>query len=211
MPFVYSSDAFSALDHTITSDRLTPYLVASKGDKCLAVQLYERNTKLSEGLFGVIQPLEIALRNSIHHVMQTATGQAHWYDHPLIQPKEQESIEEAKRNLKRWNKQVTPARVIAELTFGFWVRLNAASYEKSVWVKYLYRAFPEMKPPDRDTIFHRLDMVRTLRNRIAHHEPIFTRYVHQDYLQIVAAIRWICPVTAAWVEATNSFQRMLRR
>jgi hypothetical protein len=159
-----------------------------------------------------MQPLEISLRNSIHHVMQQDTGQAHWYDNfPLIQPKEQESIEEAKKNLKRWKKQVTPARVIAELTFGFWVRLSASSYEKTLWVKHLYKAFPEMKPPDRGTAFHRLDMIRTLRNRIAHHEPIFTRSVHQDYLQIVEAIRWICPVTAAWVEATNSFQRTLRR
>ncbi|WP_216644572.1 hypothetical protein [Candidatus Thiodictyon syntrophicum] len=38
---------------------------------------------------------------------------------------------------------------------------------------------------------------RTLRNRIAHHEPIFTRHLEADYRSLVNVTGWICPTTAS--------------
>jgi hypothetical protein len=211
MPFVYSNDALNLMDRTVTRDRLTRYLIAAKGDRCRALILYERNTYLSEGLYGVIQPLEVAVRNAIHQVMETDTARADWYDHiPSLELAEQNSIAQAKANIAKQRNAVIPSRVIAELNFGFWTRLIAARYEKALWVRHIYRAFPNMRPPDRKTVFHRLDAIRELRNRVAHHEPIFYRPLGQDYKQIVEALRWICPATAAWTESLNSFQRRLR-
>jgi hypothetical protein len=207
MPFVYSSNALDVLSKTIAKDRLLQYITHSKGDIHKAMMMYERNTVLSQGLYGVLQPLEIAFRNAIHRVMTTDTGKSNWYYYAPLNYREDEAVKAAKANILRWSRAVTPGRMVAELTFGFWLRLLDTSYEKTLWVPHLYKAFPNLSKPDRATIFDRLYSIKTLRNRIAHHEPVIFRNLNQDYSNAIEAIEWICHTTAAWVRATNTFQR----
>lgn len=105
MPFVYSSQALQRLDRTLTTERLSAYLNACRADRQAAVQLYEYNTLVSEGLYGLIQPLEVALRNSIHHVFQTDLGHNDWYDRITLAAPELRTIAEAKSNILRWGKR----------------------------------------------------------------------------------------------------------
>lgn len=65
----------------------------------------------------------------------------------------------------------TLGKVIAELPFGFWTLLVSNRYE-SLWRLSLHRAFPHARSR-RQIIHWRLDAIRFLRNRIAHHEPSF--------------------------------------
>jgi Abi-like protein len=211
MPFVYSSFAINALSNLLSSDRLHNYIIDSTGDKLLSIQLYERNTELSQSMYGVIQPLEIALRNSVHNVMRTDLGNNGWLEKITLQPKEREAVDEAKKTIYRRGKPVTPGRLVAELTFGFWLRLLAPNYEKYLWVPHLHRCFPHMKSPDRRKIFDRFFAIKELRNKVAHHESIIQRNLSQDYRDIIEALGWICPVTACWIQATNSLQRVLSR
>ena len=50
----------------------------------------------------------------------------------------------------------------------------------------------------------RLERVRQLRNRIAHHEPILHYRLDSEYCRVLEATEWICPITAAWVGATST-------
>jgi hypothetical protein len=103
-------------------------------------------------------------------------------------------------------------RVVAELTFGFWTRLISRDYEKTLWVPYLHKALPHLPSRrDRIAVFNRLDSIRGLRNRIAHHEKILSRNLGQDYEDIVETIGWICPTTAAWIHSTATFPREYSR
>jgi Abi-like protein len=205
MPFVYSDDAQSNLRRSIARDRLSSYVSDCNGDLCKAIQLYERNTLFSQTLYGVLQPLEIAFRNSIHQVMTGHTGHADWYERAPMRTRELESVHEAKANIIRWNNAVTSSRVVAELTFGFWTKLIGREYEKTLWVPHLHRAFPHLRKPDRLKVFSRFDSIKQLRNRIAHHERIISRDLAKDYAEIIETIGWICPTTACWVRSTNSF------
>ena len=210
MPFAYDGNALGYLSVAISKDRLFPYVSYTNGDIFKAVLLYERNTLLSQGFYGVLQPLEITFRNSVHRVMTQDWKRANWYDHPgLLKYREAESVKAAKANIVRWNKAITTGRVVAELTFGFWLRLLDTSYEKTIWVPTLYKAFPNMAKPDRATIFNRLYSIKTLRNRIAHHEPIVFRNLERDYLNAIETIGWFCHTTETWVSATNTFRRTL--
>jgi hypothetical protein len=206
MPFVYDRDAQGLLLASLTPDRLTAYMAATKGDVHQALHLYEYNTRISEALFGVIQGLEIAFRNGCHGRISANLKCATWYERAgVLDEKELGSVGEAKRNLIRWRKRITPGRVISELTFGFWIRLIAPSYEKRLWVPHLHKAMPLMPGPDRATAFDRMEYIRKLRNRIAHHEPIFQRDITADYEILIETLSWICPVTTSWVHSTNSF------
>ncbi len=206
MPFVYSNDAQASLSNSIAKDRLSRYIGASNGDVHKAILLYERNLLLSQDLHGVIQPLEIALRNSIHRVITTDIGHPNWYDYIPLRFREQESINDARASLRKWNKTVTSGRVVGELMFGFWTRLMDTGYEKTLWVPHLYKAFPHLAKPDRRKTFARFDSVRLLRNRVAHHEPIIFADLGKEYDNIMEAMEWICPTTSAWIRSTNTFQ-----
>ncbi|MBP9035013.1 MAG: hypothetical protein KBG29_14020, partial [Pseudomonadales bacterium] len=48
-------------------------------------------------------------------------------------------------------------------------------------------------------IYNELEQIRTLRNRIAHHEPIFARNLADDFQKITDLIALRCAVTADWM------------
>jgi abortive infection bacteriophage resistance protein len=51
----------------------------------------------------------------------------------------------------------------------------------------------------RTMIYQYLDQIRYLRNRIAHHEPIFNRALADDYHKIIELVRFRCEITASWL------------
>ncbi|WP_221622399.1 MULTISPECIES: hypothetical protein [unclassified Burkholderia] len=52
-------------------------------------------------------------------------------------------------------------------------------------------------------IYGQLEDIRKLRNRIAHHEPIFTRNLLQDYSTIMSLVHHRCNLTAMWVSQSQ--------
>lgn len=62
---------------------------------------------------------------------------------------------------------------MAELSFGFWRQFTTKAMEKTLWVPYINRCFPTH--PLRSDVDKIIESVNSLRNRIAHHEPIYKR------------------------------------
>lgn len=54
-----------------------------------------------------------------------------------------------------------------------------------------------------------LRIIRLLRNRIAHHEPVFTRNIADDYQRIHDMIAWRSQVAAAWMDGKQSVLALL--
>ncbi len=204
----YSEDQILAIVKSLSPDRFNSYLVQTQGDRNKAIRLYEYNTEISEALYGVIQGLEITLRNSIHRALQIGLGSADWFDHVPLQPKEAASLNEAKIAVEETHEEVTPSRIIAKINFGFWVRLTARAYEKELWVPHLYKIFP-MKMM-RSLLNKRLLKIKDLRNHIAHHERISKRDLATDYEEILETIKWLCPITSNWVKNTTRFEKVYK-
>ena len=110
-----------------------------------------------------------------------------------------------------------PGQFIASMSLGFWVRLvsrggytyggRKADYERTLWRPALFKAFPG-RP--RRAVQQRLNHLRQLRNRIAHHEPIFDRDLREDYENLLEALGWISPDVRAWIEAHSLLPDALR-
>mgnify|MGYP000235145701 CR=1 FL=1 len=49
-----------------------------------------------------------------------------------------------------------------------------------------------------------LEHIRRLRNRVAHHEPVFYRDLIGDYERMEEVVRWRCPHTAGWLRRTQA-------
>lgn len=104
--------------------------------------------------------------------------------------------------------------VIAELAFKFWVNLFTARFDRRLWNKHLQSTFPNLPASlpltlARQTIHQDLDQIRKLRNRIAHHEPIFLRDIHEDHTRVNRLIAWRCRYTAGWVNSLEAFSTIL--
>lgn len=75
-----------------------------------------------------------------------------------------------------------PGKVLAEITFGFWIDLIKSANHWTLWVnphhkagqgRSLHKAFPNARVA-RSVIHGRLKAIQLLRNRISHHEPVLT-------------------------------------
>lgn len=202
--FEYSAANLNEIERTLSSDRLRPYHASVGGNLERAVRLYEQNTLLSESLYGILQGLEVSLRNTIHAQLASDYGQAEWYDILKLEPEQSAMLRRAKDSLVKEEKTLDAGRVVAELSFGFWTGLTGPKYDV-LWRDHLVKIFPR-RPVQRVEVQTRLNSIRKLRNRIAHHEPILFSGRLQKYVnQIFDTIAWVSPVTARWVRSNNSF------
>lgn len=153
---------------------------------------------LSESLYSSLQVLEIALRNTIHHAASTHFGQLDWFDAPSVlqHAHERGAILKAKATLTQQKKPHDAARIVAEVSFGFWTSLLDRRYEQTLWPKLLKPAFPYLprRLRTRADLSKRFHTMRQLRNRVFHHEPIWHWHnLTQQHQQILEALAWIEP------------------
>jgi hypothetical protein len=204
-PFPYSPRVINALEKALSTERLSTYLAAASGDHAAALRLYVWNTEISAALYGPLQALEIIVRNAFHRELAAVYGPA-WYDNPRVPltPPARARVDDAKDVLRRANRPLDPGRIVAELSFGFWERLlthgppGKLNYEMALWRPALHRAFPNARRR-RSDVHKPFPGLRDLRNRIAHHEPIFSRPLAQEYQTIIDVIGWICADIRNWV------------
>ena len=152
-------------------ERLTRYLSATGNDVSRALELYEYNVQLSEVLYGLLHGLEVTVRNAEHHALTASYGTPTWYEIAPLSTYWQDQLVAAKVKPGAAGK---PGKVVAELTFGFWVDLLKSQNHMSLWVgRGLHKAFPNARR-HRRLIHERLKSIQLLRNRISHHEPVLT-------------------------------------
>lgn len=91
---------------------------------------------------------------------------------------------------------MTADRIVAGLSFGFWVHLLTKNYDSVFWPKYYSLAFPNKpKKMTRTELYDELEFLRHFRNRMAHHKPIFDRSLKPEYDRIAVLIGMICDET----------------
>jgi hypothetical protein len=207
--FNYSADDLNALFVYLSAERMAMYMKAVLYAKDItdrtrkALRRYEYNTAMSEALYPVIQGFEIALRNAVHNRLCSDKG-ADWLDTVELLVTEKDAIADAKRTISNKFQPLTQDRVVAELSFGFWVRADTLwgpSLSKIVQIK------------DRRTLYDRLIEVKTLRNRIAHHNRIVGRTytIEETYSRILEVLDWISPLVCSWVMKTNSVMERAKK
>jgi hypothetical protein len=100
-------------------------------------------------------------------------------------------------------------KVVAELTFGVWRYMLAATYQTTLWAPALRRAFPHLGSQKREAVYTPVDHLNALRNRIAHHEPIHRQNLEARHKELLRVARWIDPAAAAWIEQTSRVPQVL--
>jgi hypothetical protein len=166
-------------------------------DDAQALGLYQWNDELSGCLFRTISWVEVLLRNQFHYAFSLRYGAVgthdskDWYAYVALNSLSQEKIrkithyKQGQQFLPR-NPAPSPNDVVSKLTFGFWSHLLDLKKDNLNhpidWGNILLDVLPGhrqrqathwAKLKHQDALFARLDLCTELRNRIAHHEPIW--------------------------------------
>jgi len=107
---------------------------------------------------------------------------------------------------------VSPDKIIAELTFGFWVMLLNSEYELTLW-KGLRLAFPNMPKSQRKRkiVSAPCNALRKLRNRVFHHESICwdLEYITEIHDSLVLVLGWMNADMPGWLNEVDNFANVV--
>lgn len=219
--FAYDDGVLDDIERSLSPERFARYLKIAHDDRKAAVHLYTWNTAISSAFYGPLQGLEVALRNAMHSRLSAVYG-TEWYDNPAagLDQGATKQIADAKRKLAG-RYAVDAPHIVASLSFGFWVALlgrggkfdqseTKANYEMTLWRPALRKAFRTEAPLKRRDAHEPLDYLRTFRNRIAHHEPIFERHLEEDHDSILQIAGWLSPGSRDWIAHHSRVPALLR-
>ena len=204
-------DTVKAVRLALSSARMGTYEVAAglqagsmNGSAALA--LYSWNAKVSSALLAPLHICEVVVRNTVSDALEAVYGDR-WPWSPTFQ---RSLPNPAKGYNPRLDLQgacrsaQTTGEVIPELKFVFWQKMFTSRYDVRIWNTHLLRVMPNLDSTKnvavlRGVIQQDLESLRRLRNRIAHHEPVFTRNLSGDYQKIYSLVACRCLVTAKWL------------
>ncbi|MEU6758395.1 hypothetical protein [Streptomyces sp. NPDC046685] len=184
----------------ISPERFQPFLDVCNGETELALRLYAWDAEAARALHSPLRDLEVSLRNRLHRQLAGKFARPDWWNLRRSEPNGYalDEIRRAEEQLAERRRPYGPSDVVAKLSFGFWVALlskgGRGNYEMRYWNPALRHCF---RGHGREGLYQRFDRMRTLRNRIAHHERIEHRRLDQDFCTAVDLMRLVAPELAA--------------
>lgn len=208
------------LEKTLSRPRMQRYLDAAShgGFKGMdAVQLYAWNAEVSGALWSPLHIYEVVLRNAISEALTNVYGH-NWpwdssFELSLASPKKGFN---PRKNLCKTRDLADGkiGKIIPEMKFVFWQKVLTSRYDERLWRGHLESIFPNMESfqdykSKREEIYNNVNKIRGLRNRIAHHEPIFMRDLKDDFRKICTVVRYRCVDTARWMHSHQKVEELI--
>lgn len=191
------------------------YIKAAGGDTAKAVDLYGWNARVSAALLLPSHFAEVSTRNAVSEALTAKYG-ARWPWEPAFEkslPSPVSGFKPVRELIQTRGTQPTTGKVVAELKFAFWQSMFTARHDGRLWKPFILGLFPHAAGATakelRLRIYNDLEVIRQLRNRIAHHEPIFTRNLGDDLMRILELVELRCDMTADWVFAMEEVGTIL--
>lgn len=210
-----------AIQNVISHQRLSTYAKAlGMQNSRRVLELYAWNAEVSGAFMLPQQICEVAVRNAASEVLEAVYGPtwpwAMGFERSLPDPKFGFSLRKELASGRSKAAVGNTNKAIPELKFAFWGRLFTQRFDSRLWVPHLKSAFRGLPAglsvqQCRQMIYDELDKVRGIRNRIAHHEPIFQRNLEADYGRMMRLVHWRCPQTADWLDGVANVRSVIRK
>jgi hypothetical protein len=220
MPRDFSPQEQLRIPSALSTPRFATYLSACNNDTMAALRLYGWNARAASAFLFPLHLFEICVRNAVANAAAT-TYNADWpwvesFERSLPRPYRPHFSPHAEI-LKVRSRHEQPRRtgkVIADLKFAFWVSMFTVTHETRLWTPHLKVEFPNAPATMsvrelRTRIYGVSDNVRLLRNRIAHHEPIFRLDLIASYQAIEDIVGYRCLDTLAWMRRAETVTTFL--
>lgn len=193
------------------------YARAVGHDPASALALYAWNARISGALLTPLHICEVVTRNAVADALESIHG-VNWpwnsgFERSL--PRQSGVGYDALSDLQNVRKKLaTTGQVIADLKFVFWEKMFTSRHDHRIWNSQLKRVMPNLDDSksvaeNRRKVFDDLNQIRLLRNRIAHHEPVFTRDLLADFQLIQRLVKARCSNASDWLYAQQQVMQTL--
>lgn len=192
--------------------RLSRYVQACGSDTRKAMTLYRYNLRLAQEIFTIISCFEVSLRNAIDEKLVPILG-SEWLKDSVMPggifttPKLKKTYNTIIYSYNKLDSQgdYSHSKLIASMDFGMW-KYMFSPLQYQLTHQSLLGIFPyKMRSTpschiNHTYFFNELDKVNTLRNRIAHHEPVCfylqdpvidTTHIMTEYQKIQTLFAWM--------------------
>lgn len=200
-----------SIRNALSTARVGTYVAATAAVPSLpgALALYAWNAQVSAAMLSPLHMCEVVVRNVVSDALTAVYG-ANW---PWNTAFEGSLPTKGKFNMRahlvsKRKGKTTTGKVIPELAFVFWEKMFTGRFDAQIWNGHLVNVMPYLPAglsvqAARNKINTDLNKIRGLRNRIAHHEPIFNRPLAAEFAMIEELVKFRCPVTAVWMVANQ--------
>lgn len=202
-----STIEYEKIRNTLSLARLSTYENKySDDDKLEALKLYQWNSEVSGAFLPCLQICEVVIRNSIAEVLAKVHGDNWAWNQGFKRTLKKHHRENLEKIGNKFNKI---DKVIPELNFVFWQSMLTSRNDKSLWKPHLRDVFTNIEQDKsiedlRESLYNNIEEIRLLRNRIAHHEPIFDKDLLKIYLIITEIVKYRCDITCTWLETNQT-------
>lgn len=181
-----------------------------------ALTLYAWNAQVAAAMLAPLHLCEVVIRNAVADAIASVYGPKWPWSQGFVQslPNPSKGYQARQDLLNMRAGKTSVGKVIPELKFVFWQTLFTKRFDHRLWQPHLLTVLPHMDttksvPELRQLIYSELEQLRKLRNRIAHHEPIFQRNLSDDLHKAHDLITFRCPITAQWMESNQQAQQLI--
>jgi hypothetical protein len=205
-----------AIEKCLSISRLSTYRNAVKGilgEECIetAIELYEWNAQLSSQLLVPLHIYEITLRNAVSEAISLRYG-SNWPTNTAFQTSLPYKQRQDLTNLL--SDYQSPNKILPELKLFWFENMLKSSQNSRIWTQHIQTVFPNATGVSPDGIRQKLKedcfIIRKIRNRIAHHEPIFNHpYLPNISHKIENTISNRCVDTRNWLQGIEGVKKLL--
>lgn len=213
---------YSKLEYYLSKPRLDRFLIATGNSKTKAQKLYRINLRVAQSFYPILNLFEIFFRNIVYYQVSSHFTNPNWIiaektgfmNRRSLRPSRfylKNSVLKAERKILRKGRIVTPGKVIAEQSFGFWTSLFDTHHYRLIGGVVIH-CFPN-KPTNvnRNVLSLKLNRIREFRNRVYHNEPICFNGNSVDFSkarnikqEIYELLEWIDADLSDYVEYFNA-------
>jgi hypothetical protein len=212
---IATADEYTEIRSALGAPRVARYVAAAGGDTSRALELYGWNARISAALMLPAHFSEVAARNAVDEALTAVYGPRWPWSESLHRslPDPKGRTYSARRDLEAvGGREETVGKVIAELKFVFWQTIFTARHDGRIWDRHIDAVLPNANTGAkvlRSQMYDDLDSIRQLRNRIAHHEPVFDRDLHGDLHRMLGLVGLRSRALSTWVREIESATSML--
>lgn len=198
---------YLAIEKTLSISRFSTYrtaILGAIGDDChhTALELYEWNANLSSALFFPLHIYEVVLRNAISDAISCRYPND-WPTNIVFQ----NSLSHFDRSylIGLLDNYSSIGKLLPEIKLAWWENILTRRHDGRIWKDHIMSIFPNTTETNPETLRLKLNrscrIIRKIRNRVAHHEPIFNQPDLQSvYPYIEETIAWRCNDTVDWLK-----------
>lgn len=175
--------------------------------------MYRWNSAITAAFWEPIGHLEVALRNTLDRRLAARHRRlgrpGPWLDDPEqeLSSRARLDIASACDRVRQKGKRASDGQTISELSFGFW-RFLITKKLTGLWPD-LAGGFSHAPDRQRGTVESPLARLHVFRNRLAHHQRVWSHAPEERYEDLLVLAGYIDPDLPAWIAATSNVPRIL--